>query len=123
MFRQLLHRVVALPWVYDTAQLLAGARAVRRRVAAQTALAQGAARVLRPSGRLILTDAVWADDRRIGKLLWKYDRGSHPRTAEVLRQTIDEHLDIRHWEHFAVWHEYILCVAVPHAGGGGRPRQ
>jgi SAM-dependent methyltransferase len=202
MVRELLHRVVARPWVYDCVQCLAGARAVRRRVAGQTRRIAGssrvldigggtgavgdwcnsgveyicldidpvkiegflarnpggrailadatdiplqaesvdvvlcnsvthhlddaqldrmiaeAARVLRPSGRLILTDAIWVRDRRVGRLFWHYDRGSHPRSSEFLRRTIGAHLAIAHWEHFAVWHEYILCVAVPLNHGG-----
>jgi ubiquinone/menaquinone biosynthesis C-methylase UbiE len=200
MVRDLLHRVVARPWVYDCVQCLVGARTVRRRVAGQTqripsasrvldvgggtgavndwcqadvdyvcldidpvkiegflarnprgrailadatsipladasidvvlcnsvthhlddrqldAMVAEAARVLRPSGRLILTDAIWKRSRRVGRLFWHYDRGSHPRTAEVLRSTIGGHLRIDHWEHFAVWHEYVLCVAVPFNG-------
>jgi ubiquinone/menaquinone biosynthesis C-methylase UbiE len=197
MVKQMLHRVVARPWVYDCVQGLAGARAVRRRVAAQAALIPPAARVLdigggtgavgqwcrddhayicldidplkiqgylarnpagraivadatcmplaggsvdavlcnsvthhlddrqlaemiaesarilRPGGRLILTDAVWALDRRVGRLFWHYDRGSHPRPASVLRAAVTAAgLTIEHWEHFAVWHEYILCVAI-----------
>jgi ubiquinone/menaquinone biosynthesis C-methylase UbiE len=70
-----------------------------------------AARVLSPTGKLVLTDAIWKDDRRVGKLIWKYDRGSFPRRAEQLRAVIESHLTIERWEHFAVWHEYIICVA------------
>jgi ubiquinone/menaquinone biosynthesis C-methylase UbiE len=74
-----------------------------------------AARVLSPKGKLVLTDAIWKEDRRVGKLIWKYDRGSFPRSAENLRAVIASHLTIEHWEHFAVWHEYVICVAGPAA--------
>jgi hypothetical protein len=69
------------------------------------------ARVLSPNGKFLLTDALWRDDRRVGKLIWKYDRGSHPRTPEKLRATVAAHLTIEQWTQFAVWHEYFLCVA------------
>jgi ubiquinone/menaquinone biosynthesis C-methylase UbiE len=69
------------------------------------------ARVLRPGGRLILTDAVWAEKRWAGKMIWRYDRGSFPRTCDVLKKLIASHLSIERWEHFSVWHEYVLCVA------------
>jgi len=70
-----------------------------------------AARVLSSQGKLVLTDAIWNEDRRVGKLIWKYDRGSFPRSAENLRAVIASHLTIERWDHFAVWHEYVICVA------------
>lgn len=195
MLTALLHRVVARPWVYDLAQIAAGARTVRGKVAEQVNHLQGAplvldigggtgavgamwdgrtkyvcldidplklegflarnpngialqgdatqlpiadasldvvlcnsvthhltdgllermiaevARVLRPGGRFVLTDAVWAQNRWAGRMIWRYDRGSFPRRAEVLKGLIASHLSIEHWEHFAVWHEYFICVA------------
>ena len=202
MITGLLHRVVAQPKVYDLAQLLAGAKAVRRRLAAQVAAAQtrvaspfvvdigggtGAvgewlspaaayccldidpqklsgfldrypggigiqadasripladatvdlalcnsvthhltdlqldgmvaetARVLKPAGQLILTDAIWKPTRWPGRLLWHYDRGSFPRRPDVLRDVISRHLSIDHWQHFRVWHEYVITVATRRA--------
>ena len=195
MLTGILHRIVARPWVYDLAQVAAGARTVRGRVAAQAAQLQGArlvldigggtgavgdmwdsrtkyicldidplklkgfvarnptgvalngdatrlpiadgsidvvlcnsvthhltddllermvsetARVLKPGGRMILTDAVWAPRRWAGRLLWHYDRGSYPRPMNVLKSLVACHLTIRRWDPFAVWHEYFICVA------------
>jgi ubiquinone/menaquinone biosynthesis C-methylase UbiE len=202
MITRLLHRVVAQPKVYDLAQILAGAKAVRRRLAAQVAAAQQglaapfvldigggtgavgewlspdaryccldidpqklvgflsryprgvgiqgdasripladaavdlalcnsvthhltdpqlagmvaeAARVLKPNGRLILTDAIWKPTRWPGRLLWHYDRGSFPRPPEILRDVISRHLRVDHWQHFRVWHEYVISVATRRA--------
>jgi ubiquinone/menaquinone biosynthesis C-methylase UbiE len=69
------------------------------------------ARVLKPNGKFILSDAIWAPRRRTGRLIWRYDRGTFPRTAEVLREVIGAHLHIDQWDQFAIWHEYIICVA------------
>ena len=75
------------------------------------------ARVLAPGGRLILSDAIWAPHRRVGRLIWHYDRGSFPRTAEVLRGALSTELKIETWDQFAIWHEYFICVAGVKAEG------
>ena len=69
------------------------------------------ARVLAADGKLILSDAIWAPDRRVGRTIWKYDRGSFPRTAEVLRRAVVQRLAVDTWDQFAIWHEYFICVA------------
>jgi ubiquinone/menaquinone biosynthesis C-methylase UbiE len=70
-------------------------------------------RVLKPTGKLVLSDAIWAPRRRIGRMIWRYDRGSFPRTAEVLRGVVARHLKVEQWDQFAIWHEYFICVAEP----------
>jgi len=72
-----------------------------------------AARVLRPTGSLVFADPLWAPRRWPGRILWRYDRGSHPRTPDRLREALSKHFDIRHWDRFAVWHAYVLAVATP----------
>lgn len=74
------------------------------------------ARVLAPGGKLILSDAIWAPQRRVGRMIWHYDRGSFPRTAEVLRNAVSAQLNIQSWDQFAIWHEYFICVASRKAG-------
>lgn len=69
------------------------------------------ARLLRPGGTLLFADAVWRPARLPSRLLWRYDRGSFPRPAERLREAIASQLSIQHWETFAVWHRYVVCVA------------
>jgi ubiquinone/menaquinone biosynthesis C-methylase UbiE len=199
MLTRIVHRIVARPQVYDLVQFLAGASAMRRRMAAQIAALgpiqrvvdvgggtgagreavppgcsyicldidplkiQGfveknpghlaivadatrmplsdasldavifmfvahhlseellgdflreAARVLKPAGSLIFADPLWEPRRWASRLLWRYDRGSCPRTAAKLRQIVSGSFEIAHWEEFAVWHAYVLAV--------GRPRQ
>lgn len=69
------------------------------------------ARVLKATGTLIFAEPVWQPRRLIGRLLWKYDRGEFPRTAEDLRAAIGVAFSIVHWDRFAILHEYALCVA------------
>jgi SAM-dependent methyltransferase len=71
------------------------------------------ARVLRPGGVFAFADPVWAPARLPGRLLWRYDRGSFPRTAETLREALARHFNVLRWERFAVFHAYALCVASP----------
>lgn len=76
-----------------------------------------AARVLKPTGTFILTDAVWKPTRWPGRLLWHYDRGSFPRPATYLKDALTAHLDVKQWHHFRVWHEYVIAVSVPSPSG------
>jgi len=70
-----------------------------------------AQRMLKPGGRFVLVDPLWAPERWAGRLLWKLDRGSHPRTAESLATAVSRYFRIAHEERFAVYHEYALFIA------------
>jgi ubiquinone/menaquinone biosynthesis C-methylase UbiE len=72
------------------------------------------ARVCR--GNLIFLDAVREDASVVSKLLWKYDRGSHPRHASALRAAIEQYFEIDHEESYSVYHHYWLCMGRPKAG-------
>jgi len=67
-------------------------------------------RTLRPGGRLILVDPVLDDQRVAGRMLWKLDRGSFPRTASVLKRIMEQRFALEYSEEFAVWHGYVLGV-------------
>jgi SAM-dependent methyltransferase len=62
------------------------------------------------TGRLFFLDAVLTPTW-ISKLLWRYDRGRHPRTADALRREIRARFRIVTDEEFAVLHEYLLVTA------------
>lgn len=68
------------------------------------------ARVLRPGGRFVLLDAVFAPCRLPGRLLWKIDRGAHPKTADNLRAALASRFEVLQWEQFAIYHRYVLAV-------------
>ena len=69
-------------------------------------------RVLRVGGKLILLDATLKHERRIGRILWKLDRGSYPRTAETLYEKLGANFRIIHWEQYAIYHEYAFGIGV-----------
>jgi ubiquinone/menaquinone biosynthesis C-methylase UbiE len=71
-------------------------------------------RTLRPGGRVILVDPVMDPQRMAGRILWKLDRGSFPRTVSTLRRTMQQRFAIEHWDEFAVWHHYVLGIGRKH---------
>jgi ubiquinone/menaquinone biosynthesis C-methylase UbiE len=73
-----------------------------------------AARVARK--RFVLMDPVERAGSLISRLLWKYDRGSYPRTVEALGSAMNMQFRIEHTERFAVYHEYLICIGSPLPG-------
>jgi len=71
------------------------------------------ARVLKPRGRMLFIDAVQAPERWRSRVMWRYDRGAHPRTVETLQQTMAAEFDIAHSEVFTNQHRYFLGVGIP----------
>jgi ubiquinone/menaquinone biosynthesis C-methylase UbiE len=71
-----------------------------------------ALRVLKPGGHLILLDPVLNHSRLAGRILWRLDRGSYPRTEQYLREKLESRFKIIHWEKFAVYHEYVFGIGV-----------
>lgn len=71
-----------------------------------------ALRVLRVGGQLILLDPVLNRKRLPGRILWRLDRGAHPRTEEDLRERLESRFKIIHWEKFAIYHEYVFGIGV-----------
>ena len=72
-------------------------------------------RVLKDAGRFILVDAIWRPRRWVARLLWRYDRGSYPRSAEALLQMLSPDYAMIHWESFTLIHDYILCIGAVRA--------
>jgi hypothetical protein len=48
-------------------------------------------------------------------MLWKYDRGSHPRTEAGLRQAIGRHFEVVRVESRTNNHRYLLLTLRPRA--------
>jgi len=71
------------------------------------------ARVVRR--RLIFLDALDRPSSRISRLLWRLDRGSFPRSPEVLRDILERRFETEHVERYTVYHEYMLWVGRPRA--------
>jgi len=63
--------------------------------------------------KLIFVDAVENKRSKISNFLWKYDKGSHPRSLKVLYSAIESWFEVEHIEHFSMYHRYVLCVGIP----------
>ena len=70
------------------------------------------ARVLKRGGRMLFIDAVLAPERFRSRLLWRYDRGSHPRTSEVLKEAMAKELEIHNRDDFAHHFRYVFLAGV-----------
>ena len=75
-------------------------------------LFEEASRILRPGGRVVLLDPVLNRSRWLGRVLWRLDRGSNPRTAGDLRSRLASRFQVVHWESYAILHEYVLGIGV-----------
>jgi SAM-dependent methyltransferase len=58
----------------------------------------------------VFLDAV-TSTRLESRLLWRYDRGSYPRSADALKREIGARFNVASTELFTVRHEYLLALA------------
>jgi SAM-dependent methyltransferase len=65
-------------------------------------------RVLKEGGWILFLDPVFSARRWPGRLLWKLDRGSHPRSEEDLRFVLNSRFQMEQWNRFAIYHRYLL---------------
>jgi ubiquinone/menaquinone biosynthesis C-methylase UbiE len=70
------------------------------------------ARVVRR--RVLVQEPLWTS-RVAGRLLWRMDRGSYPRTPEALVAALEKQFRIEHVERYSMLHDYALVVATPRA--------
>lgn len=68
------------------------------------------ARVVRKG--VIILDPL-ATEAWISRMLWKYDRGSFPRTAHQLVTAFAQHFELEQMTTFKVYHQYVLFRARP----------
>jgi SAM-dependent methyltransferase len=60
--------------------------------------------------KICFLDAV-VTERLMSRLLWRYDRGRHPRTATSLKRELEAHFALESSEEFTVRHRYLLALA------------
>ncbi|HLG94745.1 MAG TPA: class I SAM-dependent methyltransferase [Bryobacteraceae bacterium] len=61
--------------------------------------------------RLIFLDPIASRESFMSRLLWRYDRGSYPRTSAALRRLIQQKFNVEYEEEYSIYHRYWLCSA------------
>jgi|SRR5581483_11407637 len=70
--------------------------------------------------KVIFLDAVWTPESTVSRLLWRYDRGSFPRSGDRLRELMAQSFDLIHNETYTIYHQYVLFAGTPkHANARG----
>src|SRR5579859_4154810 len=67
-------------------------------------------RVLKKTGVFLFVDPVWDSTRPVGRLLWRYDRGSYPRRVAQLDSNLSQCGSILHREEFTTLHRFVLYL-------------
>jgi hypothetical protein len=70
-------------------------------------------RVLKPGGRLLFLDPIWVPSWLPGRLVWRIDQGSHPRSEDQMRDVIERRFDFEREVRYAVHHRYFMALARP----------
>ncbi|HEV3103091.1 MAG TPA: class I SAM-dependent methyltransferase [Candidatus Dormibacteraeota bacterium] len=70
-------------------------------------------RIIKPGGRLLFLDAIWAPSWLPGRLMWRIDQGSHPRTEEHMGVVLENHFVIERRVAYSIYHRYFLATARP----------
>jgi len=75
------------------------------------------AETLRELSRICRHKLIFLDPVRhrsaVSRILWRYDRGSYPRSADELRSHIEPYFVIESEARNSVYHHYWLCAAIP----------
>lgn len=69
------------------------------------------ARVLRK--KMFFFEPLQCPESWISNALWKYDRGSHPRSKQSLNLAIQKWFAIDYVEYFTIQHHYMFCIGLP----------
>jgi ubiquinone/menaquinone biosynthesis C-methylase UbiE len=62
---------------------------------------------------LVFLDPLMSTRPGIASVLWRYDQGSHPRSAQTLLAELRRSFAIEREDRFRVFHKYLLCSAAP----------
>lgn len=76
-------------------------------------LFQEMARITRKG--IIFCDPLAVPSSIVSNLMWRYDRGSFPRSYETLVTLLESSFVIQRIEQFKIYHRYLICTAEPRA--------
>ncbi|MCB9757686.1 MAG: methyltransferase domain-containing protein [Candidatus Omnitrophica bacterium] len=67
-------------------------------------------RVLKDTGIFFFADAIWLPQSWKGRFLWSMDRGSYPKSQEMLMSMIQKEFIIFTQKTLQIHHTYLLCT-------------
>ena len=79
-------------------------------------------RVMKLDGRLIFMDAVLAKTWLPGRLMWRIDQGSHPRSEQRMTDVLEAHFKLERRATYSVFHRYLLAEGRPRTTSGSAAR-
>lgn len=77
------------------------------------AMVEESRRVLKPNGRLLFMDAILAGSWLPGRLMWRIDQGSHPRTEARMTAVLETQFELERRVTYSVFHRYLLALGRP----------
>jgi ubiquinone/menaquinone biosynthesis C-methylase UbiE len=63
--------------------------------------------------QFIFLDGVEMRSSPVSNFMWRYDRGSYPRTAERLTAMLQQHFVMEETQQYSIFHHYLLFVGRP----------
>jgi ubiquinone/menaquinone biosynthesis C-methylase UbiE len=63
--------------------------------------------------QLVFLDALDDPSSLVSNLMWRYDRGSRPRTYENLLSKVRQYFELEMIQRYKIYHEYLLCTGKP----------
>jgi ubiquinone/menaquinone biosynthesis C-methylase UbiE len=63
--------------------------------------------------QFIFLDAIEKRNSPVSNLMWRYDRGSYPRTAERLIAMLLQHFVMEETQQYSIFHHYLVFVGRP----------
>jgi ubiquinone/menaquinone biosynthesis C-methylase UbiE len=63
--------------------------------------------------QLVFLDGLEDRSSMVSNLMWRYDRGSHPRTEQHLLTMLRKYFDLEGVERYKIYHQYLLCTGTP----------
>jgi ubiquinone/menaquinone biosynthesis C-methylase UbiE len=63
--------------------------------------------------QLVFLDALDDPSSLVSNLMWRYDRGSRPRTYENLLSKLQQYFELETIQRYKIYHEYLLCAGKP----------
>lgn len=63
--------------------------------------------------QLVFLDGLEDRSSVVSNLMWRYDRGSHPRTEQFLLSKLRQYFELEIIQRYKIYQQYLLCTGKP----------